>query len=368
MKRIALVNPFVPHYREEFYLRLGERYDLDIYVYDSNKSDSDAFNLRSFPVKQLKAGSFLKKRFVAYDPRPFLSPKYDAIVLMLNFGHLSTWLLLLLNLFSKKRVILWGQGISVKRYTAEMAKPSLLLRLMIQMSDGVWIYTEPEARMWRKRFPGKPIVAVNNTISGVADILHYESGLSKQTLKKQFGINEEICFIFCARFNNPFRRIDLLLEAIARLDSSTYGFIIIGAGGLKPDFSNFHNVHDFGAVYDENLKAQLFALADIYFQPGWIGLSVVEAMAYGKPILTFRRSQNTFQCVEYHYIADGVNGYLLDDIDDFLKRVYHTPQERWIAMGNASKRRVSENLLMEHMVSRAAQVLDNLAGSRPIED
>jgi len=357
MKRIALLNPFVPHYREEFYLKLKERYDLDVYVYEKNNGNMDGFNISPFSVKFLRSVSFLNKRFIAYDIRPFLSAKYDVIVLMLHFGHLSSWLLLLVGLFSKKRIILWGQGISVKRYLSEIKKPSRLLRFMISLSDGVWIYTEREAQLWKRLFPNKPIVAINNTISGVSQILAYESEVTKSALKAKFGIKEEICFIFCARFNNPFRRVDLLLEAIERLDNAKYAFIIVGAGAQKPDFSKFDNVYDFGSLYDEKIKAQLFYIADIYFQPGWIGLSVVEAMAYGKPILTFKRSENTFQCVEYHYIEDEINGYLLDDTDDLLKRLQETSEKKWIEMGNASKRIVAKDLLMDHMVHRAAQVL-----------
>lgn len=359
MKHIALLNPFVPHYREEFYRKLSERYNLDLYIYEETKSN-DGFNISPFPVNVLRVISFLGKRLVAYDIRPFLSSKYDVIVLMLHFGHLSTWLLLFFNLFSRKRIILWGQGISVKRYLSEINQPSFLLRLMIKMSDGVWIYTEPEAQLWRKLFPNKPILAINNTISGVTKILNDDGDVPKSLLKEQFGIKEQICFIFCARFNNPFRRTDLLSETIARLEKGPYGFIIIGDGALKPDFSRFDNVYDFGAVYDDAIKSQLFRIADIYFQPGWIGLSVVEAMAYGKPILTFRRSEETYQCVEYHYIRDGINGYVVDDMDELLRRVQEASPAAWAALGSASRELVATNLLMEQMVDRAADIIETV--------
>src|SRR3546814_11856246 len=144
MKHIALLNPFVPHYREEFYRKLSERYDVTLYIYEETKSN-DGFSISPFPITMLRIISFFKKRFIAYDIRPFLSSKYDVIVLMLHFGHLSTWLLLFFNLFTRKRVILWGQGISVKRYLNEINQPNFLLRLMLSMSDGAWVYTDPEA-------------------------------------------------------------------------------------------------------------------------------------------------------------------------------------------------------------------------------
>lgn len=46
--------------------------------------------------------------------------------------------------FHRKQIILWGHGISVKRYLAEEKKCNWLLRFMISMSDGVWLYTDKE--------------------------------------------------------------------------------------------------------------------------------------------------------------------------------------------------------------------------------
>lgn len=354
LRKVALLNPFIPHYREEFFQRLSSFRSTDIYVYEHRQS-LGKFNVSDLPVFHIGCKGFLGNRILYYRLSPLLNKRYDTLVLMLHFGHLSTWLLLLTRQIHRKKIILWGQGISVKRYLREERRPNLLLRLMIAMADGMWLYTEKELRIWRRLFPRKPMVALNNTISSVKEIVALKP-LDKSILKAKHGIKQSLCFIFCARFDNPFRRIDLLVQVMDRLDPDTYGFIIIGSGEHKPDFSSYKNVYDFGAVYDRPLKDELFALADIYFQPGWIGLSVVEAMAYGKPILTFRRSPGVLQCVEYHYINDGVNGFLLDGINDLLKRLAETSTAKWADMGAASRRIVSENLLMEHMVSRAIQI------------
>lgn len=357
LTKVALLNPLVPHYREAFFKQLASHIDLDIYVYEE-KSGNANFNVSDLHVKRIKSFGFLGDRIIFYNLFPLLSKKYDTLVLMLHFGHLSSWILLLTQFFHRKKIILWGQGISVKRYLKEQKRPNFLFRLMIGLSDGVWLYTEEEQKQWKKIFPHKSIVALNNTISGVEAVLATNyTAEERKDLKEKHGIRQEICFIYCARFDNPHRRFDLMVQTIEQLDPVRYGFIMIGEGAYKPDFTSYSNVYDYGKVYDKALKDELFAIADLYYQPGWVGLSVVEAMAYGKPILTFRRSDQVLQCVEYSYIQDGQNGILLNNIEELKQALSNTLQQDIREMGEASKQIVKSKLLMARMTENALSIL-----------
>lgn len=360
--RIAILQPEVPHYREEFFQRLASCCDTaDIYVYHSlrhtrqhgfcTSTDRQQY-LRNLDVHDI----------LLYNPLPLCSNRYDTLVLMLHFAHLTTWLLLLTKWLHRKKIILWGQGISVKRYLKESEKPDWKLKWMIALADGAWIYQEPEARQWQTLFPQKPIIALNNTLTGAEELCRKEvNGKEKAHLKEKWGITEETVFIFCARFDNNYRRPDLLLETIRRADKEKYGFVIIGDGRNKPDFSAFQNVHDFGAVYDNQTKHELFATADAYFQPGWVGLSIVEAMANGKPVLTFRRSENTLQCVEYCYIQEGMNGLIFNDKDDCVRQIVALTKERLTLMGENARSFVAEKLTPRQMTEAALSVLQRVA-------
>lgn len=357
LRKVALLNPLVPHYREEFFKQLATHIDLDIYVYEGENEHVN-FNISALRVKKIKSFGFLGNRFIFYNIFSLLAKKYDTLVLMLHFGHLSSWILLLTQVFHRKKIILWGQGISVKRYLQEQKRPSLLFRFMIGLSNGVWLYTEEEQKQWKKIFPHKSIVALNNTISGVEEVLATDySADERKALKEKHGICQEICFIYCARFDNPHRRFDLMIQTIEQLDSVRYGFIMIGEGVHKPDFTPYANVYDYGKVYDRGLKDELFAIADLYYQPGWIGLSVVEAMAYGKPIFTFKRSENVLQCVEYSYIQDKQNGLLLNSLDELKQALKVLAQRDMNQMGKTSKQIVRNKLLMSKMAENALSIL-----------
>lgn len=372
MMKLVHLQPFIPHYREEFFSLLGKRLkekcggktlEQKIYTFERTKDvKSASFNMSDIACEHIPSKLF-KGKLLVYNPYKLLCKENEVLVLMLHFAHISTWLLLLTKKWHHKKIILWGQGISVRRYLKEEKKPDWKLKWMIALADGLWFYMDKEKEQWQKLFPQKPMVALNNTLTGVDEMVNYKPELNKEDLKKKYGIHEDIVFIFCARFTAN-RRIDLLLESLKHLDAKKYGFVIIGAGESKPDFSKYDNVYDFGAVYDTAVKRELFALADIYFQPGWVGLSIVEAMAYGKPIFTFERSVEILQCVEYSYIKNEENGLIFKDIDDCLHKINSLSACDIKRMGDKSRDDVAKHLTIEQMVDNAMVVVDKVCKTK----
>lgn len=356
-KNIVILQPEVPHYRTEFFRLLEEEcQSMDIYVYNSiDKAREQGFMIEDINLKYIS--NIQCKGILFYNPFALLNKKYDTLILMWHFAHFTTWLLLLIRFIHRKKIILWGQGISVKRYLKEEKKPNILMKWMLAMADGAWVYMEKETEQWKRIFPKKSIVALNNTLSGVDEMLEFKPDVSKDNLRKEYGIKEEVVLMFCARFTNPYRRTDLLVETIRRLDKEKFGFVIIGDGDYKPDFSEFGNVYDFGAVYDKDVKKNLFTLSDLYFQPGWVGLSIVEAMAYGKPICTFRRNNDTLQCVEYSYIVDEMNGMIFSDMKDCIEKLNVINEDKILEMGEYAKKLVREKLTINNMVKNACSIL-----------
>lgn len=361
MNKIAVLQSQIPHYREEFFRKFSKRNNADLFVYQSAKtSKKGGFKIGDLATRHI--ASVEPKGVVFYNPFPLLRG-YDTLILPLHFAHFTTWLLLFLKVVLGKKIILWGHSISVKRYLKEEIKPDWKLKLMISLSDGIWTYMEKEAAQWKTIFPNKPIVALYNTISSASEISEYSElhkGKDIDQLKQKYNIKQEFILLFCARFEGMIRRTDLLEEVINSLDSSKYGFVIIGAGKDKPDFSKYSNVYDFGAVYDTAVKQELFCLADIYFQPGWVGLSIVEAMAYGLPVFTFKRSPKTLQCVEYSYILPGQNGLLFETIDDSVSSIESMSKDELNVMGIKAREFVKHHATVDMMVQRAETLLTKI--------
>ena len=354
--KIAIIQPVVPVYREDFYYELQKYTHIDVYVFKNpHIVKNEHTKISSFTVNHIPIIQFMGVQL--YNPLPLLFGKYDALVLMMQFNHITTLILLLTKLLHHKKIILWGHGISVKRYLQEEVKPDWKLKWMIQHADGCWVYMDKEYQQWKCLFPTKPIIALNNTISGAEAITQIDVWAEKETLKKKYNISQKRIIIFCARFNTPYRRTDLLLKIIQQVNSRQIGFIIIGDGIYKPDFKSYAHVYDFGTVYDNDIKRELFTIADIYLQPGWVGLSIVEAMAYAKPVFTFRRTPQTLQCVEYSYISEGNNGMIFDEVNECVDVIQNTPDPIIIEMGKSARKLVETLLTPDKMSLNAYQVL-----------
>jgi glycosyltransferase involved in cell wall biosynthesis len=295
---------------------------------------------------------------VLFDIRPLLNREYEIIVLCAELRILSNWMLLWLGNMIGTRIILWGHGLNAVRYDRQSRKMPWIRKYLYRLSGGAWFYTEKEKMIWDNLQPSLKSVALGNTID-VRDVRCMEiNPAERRMLSRKHGIERDTIFIFCARIVHPNRRIDLLIKLIESLDHNRYGFIIIGDGPIRPDFTNYGNVCYMGSVYDRNVKHELFALADAYLQPGWLGLSAVEAMAYGKAVLSLARSIDVPQCVEYGYIQSGITGYLARDIDDLVQFIETVPLERLHGMGRNARDFVMRELTIDQMVGNAIRGVD----------
>ena len=191
---------------------------------------------------------------------------------------------------------------------------------MYFLSESAIFYTEKEMRIYRKIFPNKKLSFLNNTIAINPNTINESyQNYSKNYLKKKHKIKHKKIFISCYRYTNPNRNDYELFKLIRKCCSQNLdvGFIIIGVGDMKPNFEGLNNVYDYGELYDDKIKLELFQLSDFYLQLGWTGLSIVEALAHKKPVVTLRRSKKIKQSVEYFYLQNKYNALILNNISDF---------------------------------------------------
>ena len=151
MIKVIHLQPFIPHYREEFFSLLGRRlkeknvgqsFEQEIYIFEKTKDvKSASFNMSTISCKHIQS-MLIKGKLLVYNPFKLLRKENEVLVLMLHFAHISTWLLLLTKRLHHKKIILWGQGISVRRYLKEEKKPDWKLKWMMALADGVWLYME----------------------------------------------------------------------------------------------------------------------------------------------------------------------------------------------------------------------------------
>lgn len=115
------------------------------------------------------------------------------------------------------------------------------------------------------------------------------------------------------------KRVDLLIEAFAQLKKKQpkCSLLIIGDGpsdvvhSLKQSAEHIPNIHFTGFLMGET-KANVLSSCDVFCSPSpyeTFGLTVVEAMASGVPVVTVKSGAVA------EYLVDGVNGYLVPPND-----------------------------------------------------
>jgi len=357
--RIGILYPRISHYREEFFESLMKNHDVSIFLYESaEKSKKENYKNSYISANYLNTYEVFKKiRLV--NILPILKNNYDVVILIGEMRSISVWILLIFYRLTKTKSILWGHGISIHSYLKESKKLNLLRVVFHSLSNHTWLYTKNEMAIWVKYIKPKRLTVLNNTIN-IEEILMNKEVYDINLIKKKYGIKTEVNLIFSARFTNPCRRIDLLLDLVKSIDSSKYGFIIIGDGPLKPNFKEFNNVYDFGAVYDREVKNKLFNIADFYFQPAWLGLSVNEALAYGKMILTFERSKSIKQCVEFSYL-NNKNSFVAKDLPELIYFIENIDTEKIKECSLSARDYATQNLQMSHMTENALNSLKFLS-------
>lgn len=344
--KIAIIQPLIPSYRQEFFLRLSSKINYDLFTLSEKKSKHrEGLSESNTNVKHLKTLQF--KQFRWFNPFPILR-RYKTIVLCGESSIITNWVILLLSKFVRNRILIWGHGVTYSKN-----KPiNLLHKLMYFLCDGGIYYTQKEMRYWKIKFPHKNMTALNNTLYVNQDylkLLNSNKVDSINALKNKYEITQRKLFISCYRFTNPNRRNDLLESVIAQSDKDNVGFIIIGDGYLKPDFSKYSNVYDFGFVWNDKLKTELFFIADFYLQFGAVGLSIVEAFAYGIPVITLRRSMKVKQGTEYFYLKNEYNSLLLNTIEDF-NSIYKISDDILETMSRNALNTYDSTLQIDNMV------------------
>jgi glycosyltransferase involved in cell wall biosynthesis len=99
--------------------------------------------------------------------------------------------------------------------------------------------------------------------------------------------------VLCVRaaFDNPYKGLNHLIDAIARLPVDVHlSIVCTQAKGYLDRFIGRHQIIELGWVDDESLLLDAYAATDIFVMPSMaeaFGMMAIEAMACGKPVIVF---------------------------------------------------------------------------------
>ena len=342
MIKVLIIQPIVPHYRLPLFDGINKYYDLKVVYGRSDNSfhtPEREYITKVNSIKILKLEYFnVKKQIQIFKPQ--------VVITYGELKQLSNIQLFILKHTYGFKLIIWSQGLQ-NRGSGFIP---LLMRVSFKLSNGVLFYTN-DCVSSVSRYKLDNVISLNNTL----EFSNYQTVTSerKRSLKKSLDIVHPICGAFISRFTLH-KKPRLLLDLMIKINDSNnnIGFIIIGGGPEKPDFSNYPFIYDFDQVWDSNLKKDLLSVADFGFMPYWVGLSVVDYYSNCLPIFTLKKSKYVKQSVEYSYICSGKNGYIAPSSKDLVYKVSSMDANEFKHLGKNALNYAMYNLQMASMIKR----------------
>ena len=363
----------MPAYRVPLFERLGSLPGVDLTVYAggdegslrATSSDAKAYEFKGAPVRMLPLGLRLQSgAWEAMRQRP------DLLIAPWDVRYMNIFPLIAMARVCGVPVVLWGHGYSQRPHRLTDAARNACGRL----ADGVLLYTRTVAAklVAAGELPRARVFVAQNAL----DQTPIQSARRRWTadsqalreFQRERGLDPARTLLFVSRLE-PRNRVDLLLEAVARLVGRFEGLrlVIVGEGSARASLERRSeelgiraSVLFTGALYDEDQLAPWMLSSAAFCYPTNIGLSLLHAFGYGLPAIT--SANRSLQNPEIEALRTGHNGleYRDGDVDDLVRqctRLLADPELR-ARLGQNALETVLRDYSIENMLDGFRAVLE----------
>lgn len=306
-KHVTLIDHTAAHYRKDVYDSLLNCTGFQFEIIAGNNYDGVkclAGNYKLLPYRKVR---LLNHTFyyLAGCFKHLCHSKQDIIICSGFDPHLVHTVLIFIfyRLILRKQFVWWSHATSGKQ-----GYPGFIVRkFFYKTSTGVLAYSKQgKINLVKMGLPGNKIQIVNNSINNEEYGFHNNEPVSNE--KKFFEI------LYCGRLTENKKLEDLLytLKVLKNKNLFPFHCTIVGDGACKTDLElmaerlQVQDHIDFTGGKYEKETFPFFFNADIFVYPGGIGLSLVQAMSFGIPVLT--TDNMSLHGPEIELLNTGFNG------------------------------------------------------------
>lgn len=342
-KKIAMLFPYTPSYREAIYKLMDKELDVDWFFCGDAKR-----NLKMFDYSLLKHCdlSMEEKKMggtvVYYKGIKKLNlQQYDAIICPGVIRSFSEWWLLqkVGNGMKDSKLYLWTHG----WYGKESRLQKNIKKFFFRKVDGFFLYGDyARNEMIKEGFDANKLHVIKNSLDYDKQ-LELRNGIVKSEIYKEHFNNDNPTIIFIGRLT-PVKKLDQLVRAIGILKQKgeDYNIIFVGDGEMRQSLEAEVAKHQlqsdvwfYGTCFDERINAELIYNADLCVAPGNIGLTAMHVLMFGCPAI----SHNDFkwQMPESESIISGQTGdfFKYDNVEDLARSI-----SQWFVSKNGYREEV----------------------------
>lgn len=317
---VAFCMQWVPSYREAFYEHLEPVLDqrgIDMLVIHGAPPASR--RARNDSVEPPWA-TFVKNKEIAikgveltWQPSWRASRHADLVIVQQETGLLFNYLALATRRLRRQSVAMWGHGANSNPADANRAAESIKERVT-PFADWFFAYTERSASVVEGLgFERDQITVVNNSrdsdllATNDDDSVDPEIAALVATVKAR---SKHVGWMVSAL--DTWKRLPFLVETldVIRHLVPDFEFFVLGQGDdltIQEAAQTRPWLHALGSRFAAD-KSAVGAIADVTIQPGLIGLHVIDAFAFGTPMVTTEHSVHSH---EFDYLVNGENALVL---------------------------------------------------------
>lgn len=328
MNEVLYVTRMVPHYRLAALARLNDRLGGRLVVCAGDPPGSSS--LQSLVRNESAGFAAISMRNVWFGGEALHAQPFGHVfrriprpsVLIAEESVRSVTLPLLLR--RARRVgaarLIWGH-FSSNRRPFSLRSPTTRYRLVLARSvEGCVCYSEPIAEQLRPHMNSARVFVAPNTLD-TGTLLRLRDNLEhsgRAAIRRQLGLDADApVLVFLGRLIRA-KGTTLLLEVfeILRGRYPDVMLLVIGDGpertAMETRARRLGGVRMLGALTDWNDSAPHLYCADLLLNPGYLGLSINHAFAFGLPVVS---QQSPGPHIRYHspeiaYLRPGENGLL----------------------------------------------------------
>lgn len=363
IKKVAIVYPYVPHYRVPVFKSLLEysgQYKFELFSGDNSIDPSIKVGeverhftpVKSFSVFTLQLGLF----------RHLITGKFSAVVFLANPYFLSTWFYAFVCRILGIKVLFWTHG----WLDNDKGAKGVIRGSFYRLSNALLLYGERAKRI------GLAKGWSENKLHVIYNSLDYNAQRLARERIKSLDLSYDGCYgqaYFCCvgrltvscRFDRAIRAIAVANGLLGR----SISFVLIGSGEERDALEKLSrelNVRTIflGELYEEYEIGRVLANSIALLSPGKVGLAAMHSLAYGVPVLTSGNFGK--QMPEFEAIIPGVTGDFFndDDIDSIsLTLVKWISKSRGLIEENSAIRTIEDKYTPSKQVDFIVKALDS---------
>jgi L-malate glycosyltransferase len=365
MKKVVILQHRLLHYRMGFFDRLRKTCEAKGIKLSLVHGQPTQREVKKHDVGTLPWADVLVNRYVSignkdvlWQPFPEKHRDADLVVLMQENRLLSNYPWLFLRGLHKTKVAYWGHGRNFQSH-----HPTGILekwkQFLVGRVDWWFAYTDLTGEiLLADGYPPERITVLDNAIdneSFMAD-LDSISDARLAELRSELGLPEDSKVgLFCGSLY-PDKRLDYMVASAEKIQAilPEFHLLVIGDGPSAPEIRDAAAsrpwLHYLG-VRKGIEKAAFFRLSHVVFNPGALGLHVLDSFCAGLPVVTTADARHG---PEIAYLKNGENGLVVQgDADTYANAIIgllQTPSQ--YAQLQARALADAQHYTLQNMVTR----------------